>query len=1052
MSNLISKAAVLCCLFAAALSAHAQSRQISGKVMDSQGGPLPAAAVYEQGNMVNGTITDAEGNYKVSVRSSQSVLVFSCLGFSDKNVPVGENNVINVNLEDDSTILEGAEVVSVGYGTVAKRDLTGSVSSVSMDVVTKTPVTNFDLALEGRVAGVNVSTSDGQVGSVASITIRGNNSLTQSSEPLYVIDGFLSESSMAASINPADIESLDILKDASATAIYGARGANGVVVIQTKSGIEGRPKVDFSTSLSCSTIARKMDLMGGYDFVELQSEIYDITQRTNIYLNDGYTLEDYRNAPSVDWQDKVYRPAVTSNTSVSLSGGSKESGTTYNVSLSALDQNGIIRNSNFQKYQGKVNFSQKLGKKVKFDAIVNYTRSITNGSTPTTAQTTSSASGWLMYSIWGYRPVMPLSSTDPNWADELTDTEFASSNDYRFNPAKSVANEYRKTIVDYVSANGAITWTIIDGLVFKASAGYSLNDRRREEFNGSQTYTGYVGSPSGKGINGGIYWTSNRSWQNDYTLTYRKAIARNHHTTSMVGFAMQGQSLNYKGTASTNMTTESLGLNGLHTGMYQTVTPYQYDWRMMSAFLRLNYDYKYKYYLTATFRADGSSKFPANNRWGFFPSASAAWNFGREDFLKDSGVVSNGKLRLSYGMTGNNRTTTPYDYYSQITTAPGSTSSFDYVFDGSHIAGYYPVNMANDKLKWETTAQWDAGLDLGFLDNRIKMVFDWYLKDTRDLLLQATIPASSGYTSAMLNIGSMRNTGVEFTIDAVPVRTRNFEWNLNLNIAANRNQVTALSGDQHSLLSSVTWEQRFNSQYPYITQVGKPTGMFYGYIYDGTYKSEDFTSEGLLKDGIAYIASDGRQKMQPGDARYRDINEDGVIDDNDRTIIGCGQPLFTGGFSTSLNYKGFDFNVFFNFSYGNQILNANRLFFENAQSPGLNQLSSYKNHFKAGVNESDIPRIGANGAYLYSSRVVEDGSYLRVKNISLGYSLPRKVLKKMHFDKFRVYVSLDNIATITGYSGPDPEVSTRNSVLTPGFDWSAYPRAMGGSLGINMTF
>lgn len=1051
MERLLTKSALTVFLCLWTVISHAQTQTVTGKVSDANGEPLVGATVYDQKNTINGTITDIDGNYKINV-NSQTVLVFSCLGYTDYTQAVGKNTTINVTLQDDSVMLESAEVVSVGYGTVAKRDLTGSVSSVSMDLVNKAPVTNFDQALAGRVAGVVVTTNDGQVGSTANIVIRGNNSLTQSSEPLYVIDGFLSESSLATAINPADIETIDILKDASATAIYGARGANGVVVIQTKSGVEGKPHVEFSTTLTMNSIANKVKLMDGYDFVSLQTDIYNMTGGTNVYLKDGHTLEEYASAPSVDWQDKVYRNALTTNNTISVSGGSKTSGTRYNVSLSALSQDGIIIKSNFQKYQGKINFNQNIGKKLRLDAIVNYSRSITNGSTPTTAQTSSSASGWLIYSIWGYRPVMPIGTKDDNWADELTDSEFASSNDYRFNPAKSVTNEYRKTIVDYMNANGALSWTIIDGLVLKVAASYVLNNRRREEFNGSQTYTGYEGSPSGKGINGGIYWTSTKTWQNDNTLTYRKTIARHHHINALAGFSMQGQNLDYKGTASNQMTTESLGLNGLHTGQYQTVVPYQYDWTMMSAFVRANYDYKYKYYLTFTFRADGSSKFPSDNKWGYFPSGSFAWNFNREDFLKNSKILTNGKLRVSYGLTGNNRTASPYDFYARITTTPGNESSFDYVFNGNTVAGYYPTNMSNMKLKWETTAQLDAGLDLAFWGDRIKVTADWYLKDTRDLLLMATIPASSGYTSAMMNIGSMRNMGLEFALDAVPVRTRDFEWGLSFNIAANRNTVTALSGGQHSLFTGVGWEQKFNSQYPYITQVGKPTGMFYGYIYDGTYKSEDFNSTGLLLDGIPYIESDGREKMRPGDPKYRDINEDGVIDDRDRTIIGCGQPLHTGGFSTSFRYKGFDLNIFFNWSYGNQVLNANRLIFENAQGAGLNQLASYKNHFVSGVNESDIPRIGANGTYLYSSRVIEDGSFLRLRNISIGYTIPKKVLRPIRCENFRIFLSADNICTISGYSGPDPEVSTRNSVLTPGFDWSAYPRAFGISGGLNIAF
>ena len=780
----------------AAFEMAAQNVQVKGRVTDTAGEPLVAVTVYEAGNTSNGTVTDMDGNYSISAPES-ATLIYSCLGFEEVQEAVAKRSVINVSLAVEQLSIDAAEVVSIGYGSVARRDLTGSVSKVDMGDVMKTPVTNFDQALTGRIAGVVVSTSDGALGTEANITIRGNNSLTQSSAPLYIIDGFPSESSMALALNSADIESIDILKDASATAIYGARGANGVVVITTKQGIEGKPKVNFSASWTGSKIANKIDLMDGFEFVEFQTDRYEVYGGTNTYLQDGYTLEDYRNAEWVDWQDMVYRPAFTQNYSVSLSGGSKEMGNRYNVSLSAVDQNGIIVKSNFQRYQGKINFVQKIGKKVEFNLLANYSRSITNGVTPTDAQSSSSASGWLIYSLWGYRPVKPLSQGGilDDFMDDLIDTGLESdANDYRFNPAKTVRNEYRKTIVDYFNANGSLSWTIIPDLVLKVSGGYTMNKRRREEFNGSQTYTGYAGSPSGKGINGAIYWTDQTTWLNENTLTWTKHVRRNHHLNLLAGLTFQGQNTDYKGIRSEQMSTEALGLNGLHTGQYQNVAPYEYDWALMSALFRINYNYRYKYYLTASFRADGSSKFPADNRWGYFPSVGLSWNFNREDLLKNSSWLKNGKLRFSWGLTGNNRTTTPYDYYAQITTLPGDSESYDYVFNGQIVSGYFPNNMTNEKLRWETTEQYNAGIDLSFFENdRIRVTADWYLKNTYDLLLQATIPASSGYTSAMMNVGSMRNSGFELSLETLNINHKNFQWTTSFNIAFNRNKVTGLT-------------------------------------------------------------------------------------------------------------------------------------------------------------------------------------------------------------------------------------------------------------------
>ena len=1050
---------LLSCLSALLFSGNlwAQSIEVTGKVVDELGIPVIAATVFEPSNATSGTTTDFDGNYSIKVSSDKATLQFSCLGYADVIEAVGGRTVINVTLTEEKMSLEEAVVVSVGYGTVAKRDLTGSVSKVDTEELMKAPVVNFDQALTGKVAGVVVTTSDGAVGAEANITIRGNNSLTQSSAPLYIVDGFPTESSVATNISSADIESIDILKDASATAIYGARGANGVIVITTKQGTEGKPKINFTASWSGSKIANKVDMMDAYEFVKLQTEMYEYWGNTNIYLRnpDGepYTVEDYRNAKTYDWQDMIYRGALTQNYSTSISGGSKEAGNRYNISFSATDQDGIIQQSNFQRYQGKINFQQKIGKSVTLDLLANYSRSITNGVTPTDAQQSSSASGWLMYSVWGYRPVLPLSQQgdEDSIMDSNVDSEFASSDDYRFNPAKTVRNEYRKTTVDYLNANAGLTWEIIEDLKLKVTGGYTLNKRTREEFNGTQTYTGYPGSPSGKGINGSIYWTDKVSWLNENTLTYTKRFLRKHNFQFLAGFTMQGEKMGYQGTAAIQIPTESLGLNGLYAGKLQSVPSYEYDWTMMSGLFRVNYNYKYRYYLTASFRADASSKFPTANRWGFFPSVGASWNINREESLKDLEWLSNAKLRLSWGQTGNNRTTTPYDFYSQITTLPGSPNSYDYVFNGQIMTGYFPSNMSNEKLKWETTEQWNVGFDFSVFKDRFKFTADWYLKNTRDLLLQATIPASSGYTSAMLNVGSMQNRGVELTLSLVPVQTEDFSWNIDFNIAFNRNNVTALTNDQLSLFPKVSWDYSYNSQYPYITQVGKPSGMMYGYIYEGTYKQDEFSGN-TLSDGIPYMTSVGREQVRPGDPKYRDINRDGVIDDNDRTIIGCGQPLHTGGFGNTFNYKGFDLYVFFSWSYGNDVLNANRLIFENGSKPGLNMFSSYAVHYSESNPLSDIPRIDAKGMTVYSSRVVEDGSFLRLKTLSLGYTFQRDILRRMHFDAMRVYLSAENLFTLTDYSGPDPEVSTRNSVLTPGFDWSAYPRSRAITAGVTFTF
>lgn len=1055
MKKTLQRLTLLLAVLLMAAESFAQS-PITGRVVDSSGNPLIGVTVLVK-DTTKGTSTDVNGNYTIQAAETQT-LAFSYLGYTSVEELVGKRTVINVKMAEEATSISTVEVVSVGYGTVARRDLTGSVAKADMGTIMKSNVTNFDQALGGRIAGVVVTTGDGALGAEANVIIRGNNSLTQSSAPLYIIDGFPTESSMAATINPNDIESMDVLKDASATAIYGARGANGVIVITTKSGKEGTPKVNFNASFTMNHISNKVDLLSPYEFVALQTEMCDLRGGTNSYFKEinpltgeNYTLADYWDAAGQDKQDEIYRTAFTQNYHVSVQGG--KDGMRYNASFSALDQDGIIVKSNFQRYQGKINFTLPLHKNLQFNMNANYSRAVTNGVTPTDAQAASSASGWLVYSIWGYRPIRPL-GTYTDLDAELTDVEVAGSNDYRFDPAKTVRNEYRKTIVDYLATNAALTWKIIPDLTLKVSGGYTSNKRRREEFNGSQTYTGYPNSPSGKGVNGAIYWTDQTSWLNENTLTYKHRFGRSHNLDLLGGVTFQGQKQSYDGVSATQLSNESLQLAGLHTGNYQVVTPWRRNWTMMSFLFRANYNFRYKYYLTFSFRADGSSKFPDGNRFGYFPSAGASWNFNREKLLKNSKWLSNGKLRASWGMTGNNRTSTPYDFYAQITTTPGSPNSFDYVFGGQNVAGYYTSNMANSRLKWETTSQYDIGLDLAFFEDRIRLTADWYLKNTEDLLLNATMPLSSGYSSAMVNIGKIRNQGWEFTLETVNVKTRNFQWTSSFNIAFNRNKIMGLNTGENTLLPNpLTWDQSFVGQYPYISQVGKPTGMMYGYIYLGTYKNEDFNAAGLLKEGIPYMTEYSRGDIKPGDAKYMDINGDGKITEDDRTIIGCGQPIHTGGFNNTLTWKNFDLNFFFAWSYGNDALNANRLIFESGAKRELNQLASYADRFNPVTNPtSDIPAAYANGTMVYSSRVVEDASFLRLKTISLGYSLPSKVLRKLHISALRIYVSVENVWTITGYSGPDPEVSTRNSVLTPGFDWSAYPRSIGATAGINLTF
>lgn len=1034
---------------------------VKGNVSDASG-PLPGATVYQDGKMSNGILTGPDGGYTIVV-DQDATLIVSCLGYAEIKEKVSGRTKIDFMMKESYETLAASEVVSVGYGSVARRDLTGSVGKVNMDDISKSTPMNFDQALAGRVAGVVVSTSDGAVGSEANIIIRGNNSLTQSSAPLYVIDGFPTESSFASSISPADIESIDVLKDASASAIYGARGANGVIIITTKKGSQGKPTVNFSASWTGSKIANKVDLLNGYDYVRLDDEYYmnrssSHTSYFTNYLEDGtpdsryYSLEDYATVPYVDWQDYVYRNALSQNYNISLSGGNSKTGTSYNVSFTALDQNGILVKSNFNRYSGSIKLSQKIGEKVKVDFSANYSQANTNGIQPSSSNSNSTVSTYFLYSVWGFRPLKPLRDgvVGESFINQLVDEEVSNPNDFRFNPMANVKNSYRKIIRNYLNSNVALNWDIIKGLRLRITGGYNQSRTRNESFNNSQTMTGHPASPLGKGPNGYIYNTDVTSWLNENTLNYDKIFGNDHNFQALVGFTAQGETTRFTGVEANHVQSELLGVEGLNTGEYQSVTPYKRDWLLLSGLARVNYNYAHKYYVTASLRADGSSKFPSGNRWGVFPSGSIAWSFSNEDWAQNSGWFNTGKIRASWGMTGNNRTQTPYDYYSRFVTRPGY-NSLDYVRDGKTVSGYFRENMENPFLGWETTAQTDIGLDLAFLHNRISLTADIYQKNTYDLLLQATMPASSGYESAMINVGSMRNRGIELSITAIPVQTKNFTWTSTLNFGMNNNTVTALANNQTTLISTIDWHTRYSSQTPYVTKVGMPTGLMYGYRYIGTYKYDEFSNGTLLKDGIPYFGV--RENIRPGDPKYEDVNGDGGINDSDRTVIGIGQPLHTGGWNNTFNFYGIDLSIFMNWSYGNDLLNANRLVFEYYDGTQLNQFGTMRNAWSLERNpDSDIPRSGASGMEFYSSRVVEDGSFLRIKTVTLGYTFPSKWLRKMKVQSLRVYLTAENLFTFTNYSGPDPEVSTRNSVLTPGFDWSAYPRARSFTGGVSFSF
>lgn len=1035
---------------------------VRGTVVDQTGESVIGASIQVKGT-TQGTITDIDGKFSLGVPDKKSVIVVSFIGYATKELQVDTSKPMSIVLEEDTKVLD--EVVVVGYQEVRKKDLTGSVAKADMNELLNTPVGSFDQTLGGRIAGVNVSSSEGTPGGTMNIVIRGNNSLTQDNSPLYVIDGFpVEDAAIASTINPSDIESLDILKDASATAIYGARGANGVVIITTKKGKVGKAQITYDGSVTMHHVTRTIPMMDAYEFVKLQAETYpaSIANSTGGYLMEyqgkQWTLDDYRDIFQYDWQDEILRTALQHNHNIRLTGGTE--GVRYNASVSYYNQDGILLNSGYERFQARANTVIKRDK-LDINLTTNYSRSIQTGSTP--SETSYSGMNNLFYSVWGYRPVTYPNKSMESLLNDVMDEAIDSSNDYRFNPIRSLKEEYRKYYINNLQLNGYVSYEFIKGLKLKVSGGYTYDARKNDQFNNSNTR--YGGPTSTDKVNAQIIRNERLTWLNENTLTYQTNIKKKHFFNSLVGITFQNSDYEYYSLKSTHIPNESLGMAGMADGTLSSSSSLKSSWSMMSYLARLNYNYKSKYYATASFRADGSSKFSKKHRYGYFPSGSLAWNFMEEEFMAPiKKVVGAGKLRVSWGLTGNNRIG-EYDYYALLQMLKEKQG--DYISNGSIPSGVYPfdndmssvgmvpVSLPNEDLKWETTEQWNVGLDLSFFNERLNFTADVYRKTTRDLLLEASLPLVSGYYSATKNIGKVRNDGLELSLSTVNVQTKDFTWTSDFNIAFNKNEVLELAENQLSLTTAARFDQNYNSQPSYIAKVGLPMGMMYGYGLEGTYKYDDFVKSGnsyTLKDNVPYFSSEAN--TQPGMPKYKDVNGDGIIDTNDRTIIGRGLPIHTGGFTNSFTYKGFDLSVFFQWSYGNDIMNANRLFFENAGGKkDLNQFASYANRWTPENPESDIPAATKSASNnVISSRIIEDGSYLRLKTVTLGYTFPKTLIAKAKLSNARVYVAAQNLWTWTSYSGYDPEVSVRNSALTPGLDFSSYPRAFTLSFGVNLGF
>ncbi len=786
--------------------------------------------------------------------------------------------------------------------------------------------------------------------------------------------------------------------------------------------------------------------MDPYEYVKYLQE-RNPAYADSFYLNEGRNLDYFRGIKGTDLQDTLLGIHPFQNYFLSLSGGSAD--TKYAISGSIFDQRGIIVNSGYGRYQGRIRIDQKVNERLAFSVNANYSHLSQYGTSPT-MDGNGFFSGSLLYNVWAFRPVS-AGIYDEQEDTGLDDQDFIYTLN-GFNPVKRARNELRRKVTNILTTNVDFSYSFAKYLQLRVMGGITKTVVRAEEFNNSQTPQGSPLTKAGKdnGVSGSVLYNELRSWVNENTLSYNRTLNEAHQLSLIGGLTLQGTNTSGYGAAANHIPNESLGIAGIDEGIPIAIVSTSSLYTLASFLGRANYEYRSRYLFTASLRADGSSKFAPQNKWSYFPSGAIAWKLGEEPFIKPLSFISNAKLRISYGATGNNRVS-DFAYLSRIRILP----SGGYSFGGAPVPAAQLEVLGNRSLKWETTVQTDLGLDLGLFNDRVSLVADLYKKVTSNLLLDAAVPGSIGFVSAFKNIGKIANSGFELTLQTVNISSQHFAWSTNFNVAFNRNRILALSEGEPFRLTTASWNTLTSNVPLYIASVGKPIALFYGYVWDGNYQYSDFneTAPGVysLKEGVPHYSI----AIQPGYIKYRDINEDGEINAEDATVIGNPNPDFTGGISNNFNYKHFDLNLFFNFSYGGDVFNANRIIFEGGgYNNSQNMFAGYTNRWTPENQNNRYFRSGGAGPdnLLYSTRVVEDGSYLKLRTVQLGYQLTDKLLAKTGLRRVRVYIAAQNLLTWTKYEGFDPEVSKfGSSALRPAFDYSVYPSARTVTFGLNIT-
>lgn len=1005
-NNLIKKIST-CFFLLASLFAFSQQK-VTGTVTGGDSKDLlPEVSILVKGTK-QGTVTDFDGNYSITLSSSDAVLVFSYLGYASQEVKVNNRKIINVNLVEDSSALD--EIVVVGYGTRKKSDITGAVSSVKSEELNAFPLLNAEQALQGRAAGVVVQTNNGgEPGAPISIKIRGNTSINASSAPLIVVDGFVG----AVMPQPNDIESMEVLKDASATAIYGSRGSNGVVMVTTKKGRKGKLSVEFNSNYSLQNTSNQLDLLNADEFAAYQTAI-----------NPGYT----KGTANTDWQDLIYRVGATQNHQFSFSGGTDK----INMYASAtyFKQEGVIINSEFERISFLSNIDAQVTDKLKLGLNLFGSRGAKNGvPTQSTGETANGGGDDVVSLIFRFSP--DLGILDANGLNTIN-----SVGDNVDNPYAIATEGINETKTDNFRANMYANYDILENLTFKTTFGLSTANGTEGVFRPSTLITTAGGSTGGRATIDNFKRTTVLS---ENYLTYNKEIGKGN-LTLLAGYSYQKTSTDRFSAGAEGFTSDSFSYYNLSSGATQLIpTSSLSESEIQSQFGRVNYDYDDKYLITATVRRDGASNFAVNEKYAIFPSGALGWKVSKEEFLKDNKTISNLKLRASYGVTGN-QSIAPYQ----------SLASFGSVYtpiNGGTVINVTPNQVANPNLKWESSYQTNIGVDLGLYSNRISLSLDYYNIDTKDLIIQdSSQPQYLGFLTpaSLRNVGEVNNQGFEITLNSRNINNENFTWSTDLNWSTNKNKfVTLLNGQDIFQDASPGY---FNVPRTHVLREGESVGVFWGYDYQGVYQG------GALPTGTATLPG-----ATAGDQLFLDIDNSGDITTADQKIIGDPNPDWTIGITNNFTYKNFDLNIFFQGAYGGDVMNLTNVQLANGDSNTTRDI--FNNAWTPTNTETNVPSAKLRGKQI-SSRFVEDGSYIRLKNIALGYNLPSDVTEKLGMDNVRFSISGQNLLTFTSYSGLDPEVSyfgagggsSSDSNTFNGFDFGNYPNVQSVNISVNLKF